>query len=43
LILEEITGNPQQTLSPQWADEIILPGPSSLISQIDEKRQQIRG
>ena len=42
LILEEITGNPQQTLSPPWADEIILPGASLLIGQIDEKSQQIR-
>jgi hypothetical protein len=42
LILEEIMGMPQETLSPQWADIIIVPGIPSLLAQVDEKRQQIR-
>jgi len=42
LILQEITGLPQQTLSPEWADKLIVPGVPDLVIQIDEKRGQIQ-
>jgi hypothetical protein len=42
LILQEITGIPQQTLSPEWADKLIIPRVPDLLVQIERKRHQIR-
>jgi hypothetical protein len=41
LLLEEVTGLPQQTLPPEWADNLIVPGVPILIADISEKHQQI--
>jgi hypothetical protein len=42
LVLQEITGLHQQTLPPEWADKLIVPGVTDLIAQIDGKLQQTR-
>lgn len=41
LIIEDIVGIPQQTLSPEWADKLIVPGIPDLTTEIEENRKQV--
>jgi hypothetical protein len=42
LVIQELTGIPQHTLSPEWADSLIVPGITDLLTQVEGKQSKIQ-
>lgn len=42
LVIQELTGFPQHTLSPEWADSLIVPGIPDLLTKIEGKQSKIK-